>query len=270
MKRIIVSIFLSLGLTVSAFAALEVAKVGSRTITDADVKEVLGNLPDAQRQQLNKEPESKARIVENIVVEEVLVQEAEKSGINKDKEFTTALERARRQLLSQRYIQKNLQPKVTDANMKTFFDSNKKRYSQDEVKASHILLATEAEAKEVLEKVNKGEDFAVLAKKHSKDPSAAQNNGDLGFFTRSRMVPEFAEAAFAADKGKVVGPIKTQFGFHIIKVIDKKEGKAVNFADVKDQVKSDFQSDTYKGLIEGLKKSKNVSINAGNVKEIKF
>lgn len=270
MKQTILTILFSLALASSAMAAVEVAKVGNKTITDQDIKNVLGNLPDAQRQQLNKEAESKNRIVENIVVEELLVQEAEKSGLSKDKDFIQALDRARRQLLSQRYIQKTLQPKVTDANVKSFFDKNQKRYSQDEVKASHILVNSEAEAKEVLAKAQKGEDFEVLAKKYSKDPSAAQNNGDLGFFTRNRMVPEFAEAAFAMKKGEIKGPVKTQFGFHIIKVTDTRAGKAVSFAEVKDQVKSDFQSVTYKGLIDGLKKDKHVSVNENNIKNLKF
>lgn len=271
MKTIILGALLCLGFASSqSFAAIELAKVGNKTITDKDVKDALGSLPDAQRQQLNKEPESKSRIVENIVTEEVLVQEAEKAGIDKDKDFITALDRTRRQLLSQRFIQKSLQPKVTDANVKDFFDKHKLKYSQDEVKASHILLNSEAEANEVLAKAKKGEDFDTLAKKFSKDPSAAQNSGDLGFFTRARMVPEFADAAFAMNKGEIKGPVKSQFGFHIIKVTDKRAGKVVAFNDVKEQVKSDFQSETYRNLIDGLKKSKNVSINEKNVKDIKF
>lgn len=268
MKLTVIAIFLALSANV--FASVEVAKVGSKVITDQDIKDTLGDLPDSQKKQLNKEPDSKARIVENIVVEEVLVQEAEASGIAKDKEFVSALERARRQLLSQKYIQKTMQPKVNETNMKAFFDKNKLKYSQDEVKASHILVNSERDANELLEKIKKGEDFDTLAKKHSKDPSAAQNNGDLGFFTRSRMVPEFAEAAFSMKKGEVKGPVKTQFGFHIIKVVDTRAGKPVKFEDVKDQVRSDYGSDTYKNLIDGLKKSKNVSINEKNAKSINF
>ncbi len=254
----------------SAFAAIEVAKIGNKTMTDADVKALVGNLPQAQRQQLDQDDDTKARVVENMVVEQLFVQEAEKSGITKDKDFTQALERTRRQLLAQRFLQKNVQPKITDDNMKKFFDKNKNRYSQDEVHAFHVLLKTEAEAKEVYGKAKGGEDFEVLAKKYSKDPSAAQNMGDLGFFTRTRMVPAFADAAFAMEKGQISQPVKSPFGWHVIKVVDKRAGKAVSFADVKEQVKSDFQQESINELISSLKKSNKVTIFEDKVKQLHF
>lgn len=254
----------------SAQAAVEVAKVGSRTITDQDVKSMLGGMPDAQKQQINQDADTKLRIVDNMVIEEVFVQEAEATGVSKDKEYTEALDRARRQLLAQRFLQKNIQPKVTDANVRAFFDKNKTRYSNDEVHAMHVLLKTEAEAKEVYGKATKGEDFQVLAKKYSKDPSAAQNMGDLGFFTRSRMVAPFADKAFSMKAGEISEPVKTPFGFHVIKMIARRDGKAVNFTDVKDQVRGDFQNEQVNQLIEGLKKSRKVSVNESKVKEIRF
>jgi peptidyl-prolyl cis-trans isomerase C len=256
--------------SVSASAAVEIVKIGNKSITDQDIKGMLGAMPEAQRQQLNKENETKKRIVDNVVVEELFVQEAETSGIAKDKEFQQALDRARRQLLAQRYIQKTVQPKITDANVEAFFNKNKTRYSQDEVKASHVLLNTEAEAKEVYEKAAKGDDFAVLAKKYSKDPSAAQNNGDLGFFTRSRMVPEFANAAFGMKPGEISKPVKSPFGWHVIKVVEKKDGKPVKFADVKDQVRGDYQNESFTSLVDSLKAKKNVVINEDKIKELKF
>lgn len=254
----------------SAFAAIELAKIGSKTLTDQDVKNALGALPEAQKQQLNSEAEAKARIVDNMVVEELFVQEAEKTGVNKDKEYMQAIERARRQLLAQRYLQKAIQPKVTDANVEKFFNTNKSRYSQDEVHAYHVLLKTEAEANEVYQKAKAGEDFEVLAKKYSKDPSAAQNMGDLGFFTRSRMVPAFADAAFSLKKGEISKPVKTPFGYHVIKVVDTKAGKPVKLSDIKDQVRADFQSEAINDLISSLKKSNKVTVFEDKVKNLKL
>jgi peptidyl-prolyl cis-trans isomerase C len=254
----------------SASAAIELAKIGSKTLTDNDVKNLMGAIPEAQKQQLNNDADIKARMVDNMVVEELFVLEAEKTGVSKDKDFTLALERARRQLLAQRYLQKAVQPKVTDGNVKTFFDKNKTRYSQDEVHAFHVLLKTEKEAKEVYDKAKAGEDFEVLAKKYSKDPSAAQNMGDLGFFTRSRMVPPFADAAFSMNKGDISQPVKTPFGFHVIKVVDKREGKAVKFDEVKDQVRSDYQNESINDLIANLKKNNKVTIFEDKVKALKF
>jgi len=260
-------LFFSFG---TAHAAVELAKIGNKSLTDTEVKSLVGSLPDAQKQQLNSEEEARARIIDNLVVEELFVMTAEKTGISKDAEFTKALERARRQLLARRFLEKNVQPKVTQANIEKFFEKNKLRYSQDEVRASHVLVKTEAEAKEVYGKAKAGEDFEVLAKKYSVDPSAAQNMGDLGFFTRSRMVPAFADAAFSMKAGEISQPVKTPFGYHVIKVVEKKAGKEVKFSDVKDQVRSDFQNESVGELIADLKKKNKVIVHQDKIKSFKF
>lgn len=254
----------------SAHAAVELAKIGSKSITDSDLKGLVGNVSEGQKQQINGDPEIKNRMIDNLVVEELFVQEAEKTGVNKDKEYQTALERARRQILAQRYLQKSVQPKITDGNVKSFFDKNKARYSQDEVHAQHVLLKEESEAKEVYEKAKKGDDFETLAKKYSKDPSAATNGGDLGFFTRSRMVPQFADKAFSMAKGEISEPVKSPFGWHVIKVIEKRDGKPVKFDEIKDQVRQDFQNESINDLIASLKKSNKVVIHEDKVKSLKF
>ena len=261
---------LAFGMASSASAAVELAKIGSKSITDSDLKNLVGNVSDGQKAQINGDAEIKNRMVDNLVVEELFVQEAEKTGVNKDKDYQNALERARRQILAQRYLQKSIQPKITDGNVKSFFDKNKARYSQDEVHAQHVLLKEEAEAKEVAAKAKKGDDFETLAKKYSKDPSAAQNGGDLGFFTRSRMVPQFADKAFSMAKGEISEPVKSPFGWHVIKVIEKREGKPVKFDEIKDQVRSDFQNESINDLIASLKKSNKVVIHEDKVKNLKF
>lgn len=253
-----------------SMAAVELAKIGSKAITDADLKALVGQVSPGQVAQINGDPDIKNRMVENLVVEELFVQEAEKTGVTKDKEFQNGLERARRQLLAQKYLQKSVQPKITDANVKKFFESNKARYSQNEVHAQHVLLKEESEAKEVLEKAKKGEDFETLAKKYSKDPSAAQNGGDLGFFTRSRMVPQFADKAFSMKKGEISEPVKSPFGYHIIKVIDTRDGKPVKFDEIKDQVKGDYQNESINELIASLKKANKVTVYDDKVKALKF
>lgn len=269
-KNLALGALVALSLSAPAFAAVELAKIGNKSLTDDDMKRLLGSIPEGQKQTLNADPDMRSRMLDNMVVEELFVQEAEKTGVAKDKEFQTALDRARRQLLTQRFLQRSVQPKLSDANVKQFFDRNKQRYSSDEVKASHVLLKTEAEANEVYEKAKKGEDFEVLAKKHSKDPSAAQNMGDLGFFTRARMVPQFSEAAFAMKPGEISKPVKTLFGFHVIKVVEKREGKPVKFEEVKGQVRDDLQSESVNELIAGLKKANKVTVFDDRVRTIKF
>lgn len=110
--------------------------------------------------------------------------------------------------------------KVTDKELKEAYDAKK-----PEVKASHILVQDEKTAKEVKAKLDKGEDFAKLAKEYSQDPGSAEKGGDLGFFGPGKMVPEFEEAAYKLKKGEVSEPVKSSFGYHIIKVTDKKELK---------------------------------------------
>jgi parvulin-like peptidyl-prolyl isomerase len=131
---------------------------------------------------------------------------------------------------------------VTEQEVKHFFDANYARYGgQDEqVKARHILLATEEEAWEVIQELNSGTDFAELAQKKSIEPAAKTTGGDLGYFTRGQMVPAFEEAAFSQEVGKISEkPIKTEWGFHVIQVEDHKEAVKPDFEKAKDNVKKD-------------------------------
>jgi parvulin-like peptidyl-prolyl isomerase len=125
---------------------------------------------------------------------------------------------------------------VTERDVREFFEENQETRFES-VRASHILVATEQEAKAVLERLEAGEDFAELARELSQDPGSAPQGGDLGEFTRGRLVPEFEEAAFGAEVGEVVGPIQTDFGFHVIAVTGRSEQ---SFADVRDEIEAEL------------------------------
>jgi peptidyl-prolyl cis-trans isomerase C len=120
---------------------------------------------------------------------------------------------------------------------KVYEDASKQITGEQEVHARHILVETEDDAKAVEEELKKGADFAELAKKKSKDPGAS-DGGDLGFFTKDQMVPEFSAVAFALEPGKVSDPVKTQFGWHVIKVEEKRSRKAPDFDQVKGQIET--------------------------------
>src|SRR6516225_9003820 len=124
-----------------------------------------------------------------------------------------------------------------DAMKKVYEDASKQISGEQEVHARHILVETEDEAKAVEAELKKGADFAELAKKKSKDPGAS-DGGDLGFFTKDQMVPEFSKVAFSLDAGKISDPVKTQFGWHIIKVEEKRNRKAPEFDQVKGQIET--------------------------------
>ena len=124
---------------------------------------------------------------------------------------------------------------VRDAMKKVYDDAAKQITGEQEVHARHILVPTEEEAKAIKAELDKGADFAKLAKEKSKDPGAA-DGGDLGFFTKEQMVPEFSAVAFTLEPGKISDPVKSQFGWHIIKVEEKRNRKAPDFAQVKPQI----------------------------------
>lgn len=136
--------------------------------------------------------------------------------------------------------------KVTDEQIKTFFDSHQEQYGgqPEQVKARHILVATEGEAKDLIAQLQKGASFEQLAKDKSTDTGTKDLGGDLGYFSRGSMVPEFDKAAFEQKTGEFSAtPIKTEFGYHIIKVEDHKQGTQADFTKVKDQVAQDALAD---------------------------
>lgn len=132
--------------------------------------------------------------------------------------------------------------KVTDEQVKTFFESRQEQYGgqPEQVKARHILVKTEEEAKDIIAQLQKGANFEQLAKEKSIEPGANESGGDLGYFTKGRMVPEFEKAAFEQEKGTFSkAPVKTEFGYHVIYVEDHKQGQSADFSKVKEQVEKD-------------------------------
>jgi len=164
---------------------------------------------------------------------------AEAKKVPDQKEFKSRLAYTRNKILMETLLQAEGKAAATEQAMrKVYEDATKQMAGETEVRARHILVATEDEAKKILEELKKGTDFAELAKMRSKDPGAAAEGGDLGYFSKDQMVPEFAEVAFKLDKGQMSDPVKTQFGWHIIKVEDKRAKPAPTFEEVKDQVQT--------------------------------
>jgi peptidyl-prolyl cis-trans isomerase C len=171
----------------------------------------------------------------------IVSKAAEDKKIQDNEDFKKRLAFTRNRLLMDSLLATEGKAATTDNAMKKVYeDASKQIGGEEEVHARHILVETEDEAKAVAEELKKGADFAELAKKKSKDPGAS-DGGDLGFFTKDQMVPEFSTAAFALEPGKTSEPVKSQFGWHIIKVEEKRQRKAPDFAQVKTQIETYVQ-----------------------------
>src|ERR1700744_2335287 len=212
------------------------AKVNGSEIRQSDMalaEEELGPSLDKM------DPATKQANVLSFLIDMKLADKAaeDKKGADSD-EFKKRLAFARDRLLMDTLLANEGKAATTDEAMKKVYDDAAKQItSEQEVHARHILVETEDEAKEVEKELKAGADFAELAKKKSKDPGAS-DGGDLGFFTKDQMVPEFSAVAFALEPGKISDPVKSQFGWHIIKVEEKRNRKPPDFDQVKSQIEA--------------------------------
>jgi peptidyl-prolyl cis-trans isomerase C len=184
-------------------------------------------------------PEAKREHLISYLADIIMVtQAADKQNLADNPDFKRRLEFLRNKLLMGYELQQQAKTALTDEALRqTYDEAVKSMAGQEEVRARHILVQGEDEAKAILEQLKKGADFATLAKEKSKDPGAAEG-GDLGYFTKDQMVPEFADVAFKMYPGQLSNPVKTQFGWHVIKVEDKRTKQPPEFEKVKDQIEA--------------------------------
>lgn len=250
--------------TVAAIAAKPktLAVVNGSEITEQDLKDALTGFNEGQRASILRDKYQKRQVLEDLIQRELLVQQAEKEKIQNSEKYQDSLKAFKKQLMATLLVEKKIGQKLTTANAKNYYKKNRFRFTTDEVKAYHILLNSQKEARKILLKAKvPNADFQALAEKYSKDPSAKNNRGDLGYFTRDRMVPEFSEAAFAAKEGSVVGPVKTAYGWHIIKVVDRKKGRALEFSEVEFQVKEALRRSELQTYVAELRKKSSIKRN---------
>jgi len=184
----------------------------------------------------------------------ILAQAAEKQNIANRDDVKHRLTFERNKVLMETLLQDTGKAALTDdALHKVYDEAVKQMPPEEEVHARHILVPTEDEAKEIEAELKKGADFATLAKEKSKDPGAA-DGGDLGYFTKDQMVPEFSEAAFKLDKGQISDPVHTKFGWHIIKVEDKRIKPTPTFDEVKPQLENFVAHKAQAELVASLRK----------------
>jgi peptidyl-prolyl cis-trans isomerase C len=243
----------------AAFAAAPaapkvLATVNGKQITEEDLKIAADDL----RGRIPPQIEGKARdayLLDFLIDGELVAQKALAEKADQTPEFAKKLAYAREKLLMESVLEQVAKTAATDAAIKAAYDeAAKAQKPQTEIHARHILVNTEEEAKAALKRLMDGkEEFADIAKAVSKDPGA--EGGDLGWFTKDRMVPEFAEAAFKLDVGQVSDPVKTPFGWHIIEVLDKREKTFPPLDEVKPQVTNYVVQKAQSALVADLRKN---------------
>jgi len=216
-----------------------VATYGKHKLTLDDFEAEVEKLPP-QVQPMLSSPERRKQFLETFIISQLLIDEARAKGLDKDEEIRKQVEETEKRLILQRaYGDLQQAVSVTDAEVEAYYNANPNEFSTAEIRASHILVEDEATAAELLKKARANPDsFAKLAKENSKDTATAPNGGDLGFFGRGRMVPDFEKAAFALEKpGDISEVVKSPFGYHIIMLDERKEGEKKPLDQVKEQIR---------------------------------
>ena len=249
------------------------AEVNGGVITTADFKKEVETLPPYLRP-MAETPEGKKELLDTMIIREIIMQQAKKDGLDKSKEVTDKLEELKKRVIVEAFLKKKVetQTAITDADLQKFYDQNKdKLKTGEQVRASHILVKSEAEAQDILGQVKKGGNFEQLASKYSIDAAKAKG-GDLGWFGKGSMIPEFEKVAFGMKEGEISGIVKTQFGYHIIKLTGKRPAGIPPFAEVKEQLKAKLlpekQQEVFQKLKDELKKSAKYSIKEDVLKGI--
>ena len=201
-------------------------------------------------------PEQKREYLLSFVIDLTLAAKAaEQRNVQSGPDFARKLTYYRNKLLVETLLNAETRARVTEEEMRKIYDEQRARITpEEEVRARHILVETEEEAKALIAQIRGGGDFEAIAKEKSKDPGGQRNGGDLGFFTKAQMVPEFAEAAFAMQAGQLSEtPVKSQFGWHIIKVEERRQRQIPSFEQVRGQIEDFLTRRVQADLVQRLR-----------------
>lgn len=234
------------------------AKVGTLTVTEAEVNEMLAGF--AARGQNYDNAQGRAIILEQLIANKLLLLDAQKNMYEYNPEFKAQLNKVKEEMLINFAAAKALESvkPATDDETKEYYEANKEHFVAGEtVSASHVLVDSAEKAQEILGDINSGKiSFEDAARTYSSCPSK-ENGGNLGEFTKGQMVPEFDEAVFSMNVGEITGPVKTQFGYHLIKLNAKNEAKVYEYEEIKNEIRElaskEKQQKAYRSKLNQLK-----------------
>jgi peptidyl-prolyl cis-trans isomerase C len=229
-----------------------VARVDGTELLLSDVEAAQQSLPP-QAQKLPLE-QIYPVLLERLVDGALITEAGRKEHLEQDPELQVRLKRYEDRLIQEAYLNRAIKAAESEGELKARYETlAKDKAGQEEVHAQHILVKTEDEAKSVIAELDKGADFGELAKKYSTD-SSASSGGDLGYFGHDDMVKEFADAAFALPKGQYgKTPVKTKFGWHVIKVEDRRAGKPPSFEEAREQLSRDLAHEIIEAKLQDLR-----------------
>jgi peptidyl-prolyl cis-trans isomerase C len=256
-----------------------VAKVGDRKITISEFNKMLGYLDSEKQKLIEKNPQLKENLLQQYIQGIVISKLAKKKGFDKNPELKEQLEMIKDNYIAIEYLKKEVTNKVevSEEDIKSYYESHKDEFKTPEmVRSRHILIKTDPsasdndkkkareKAEDILKKIKAGEDFAKLASDVSDDTGSKPKGGELGFFPKGRMVKSFEDAAFSLKPGEVSGIVETQFGYHIIKVEEKKEPGMEPFDTAKEKIKQKLLQERSKTkvteFIEKAMKDANIEV----------
>ena len=247
-----------LGNTVNAQPAGQVlAQVGGKPITEEDVTRFIQAM--GRNGQAYNNPKGRAAVLEQMIAQRLFLLDAQRNLYEREPAFKAQLAAVKEQLLMEYAITKCIQSvRVTEEEVRAYYDAHKDDLQAEEsVNASHILVDSEEKANSILADIRAGKiSFEDAARQYSTCPSGKQG-GSLGDFARGQMVPEFDQAVFALQEGELTGPVKTQFGYHLIRMNKKNEATPISYADIREelyqQVMQEKQQEAYQKKINQLK-----------------
>lgn len=250
-----------------------VIKVGNEEIKNSEAEELWkGLFPGGTAPDFSSFDENiRQNVLRGIVSERLIYQEAVKEGFDKSEEVQKRLESLKKQLILQSYMQSKTKKLITDAQLKAAYAKRTAALkNEEELRARHVLVASEEDAKSIAKELKKGGDFEKIAKEKSTDKGSAVQGGDLGYFTKDKMVPEFAEAAFKLKKGEISDPVKSGFGWHVIKVEDRRAVKVPSFDDLREELQAEVSNQAVQDFVETLLKKADIKYYNAEGKEQTF
>lgn len=235
-----------------------VATVNGNDVLRSEVLETAEQLPPQYRQQIDL---IFPQLLQRTIDIRLIAAAAEAGGMGDDPEVKRRLEEIRRAVMREVYVEKQVADRISEDMLKERYDAFvEANPPKPEVHARHILVEEETEARDLIGKLDEGADFAELAKEHSIGPSGAQG-GDLDYFTKEQMVPAFADAAFALDKGSYSkDPVQTEFGWHVIEVLDRRELPPPSMEEVEDQLFEELSQEAVQDILTELRDGAEIKI----------